>query len=293
MTPLRQRMIEDMRIRNLATTTQRSYVHYVAEYAKHFNRSPEELDLEAVRQYQLYLGQERKLSAQSINTFVSAVQFLYLTTLEMPWKKEDFPRPRVPETLPVVLAPEEVENFFEHVNGLKYRVVLLACYGSGLRISEAVALQVSDVDSKRMLLRVEQGKGAKDRYAMLSPALLSILKAYFRIVRPAGSWLFPSWDPKNHLSAGAVQTACRRAWERSGLGKRVSPHVLRHSFATHLLENGTDSRVIQALLGHSRIETTARYIEVSPTAVSRTASPLDRLWKPAKPRAAKSKRAKG
>jgi integrase/recombinase XerD len=292
MTPLRQRMIEDMRIRNFATTTQRSYVYYVAEYAKHFNRSPEELDLEAVHQYQLYLSQERKLSSQSINTFVSAVQFLYLTTLEMPWKKEDFPRPRIEAKLPVVLAPEEVQNFFEHLNGLKYRVVLLACYGSGLRISEAVALKVSDVDGKRMLLRIEHGKGAKDRYAVLSPALLSILRIYFRIVRPAGSWLFPSWDPKNHLSPGAVQTVCRRAWERSGMGKRVSPHVLRHSFATHLLENGTDIRVIQALLGHSRIDTTARYTAVSPITIGKTASPLDRLWKPAKSRTAKPKRAK-
>jgi integrase/recombinase XerD len=290
MTPLRQRMIEDMHIRGLATTTQRSYIHYVAEYAKHFHRSPDQLDLEAVRQYQLYLSQVRKLSPQSINTFVSAVQFLYLTTLEMPWRKEDFPRPRIPETLPVVLAPEEVQNFFEHVNGLQYRVVLLACYGSGVRISEAVALTVSDVDSKRMLLRVQQGKGAKDRYAMLSPALLSILRAYFRIVRPAGAWLFPSWDPEHHLSAGAVQTVCRQAWERSGMGKRVSPHVLRHSFATHLLENGTDLRVIQALLGHSRIDTTARYIDVAPATVGRTASPLDRLWKPAKGKRAKTKR---
>jgi integrase/recombinase XerD len=292
MTPLRQRMIEEMCIRGLATTTQRSYIHYVAGYAKHFNRSPDQLDLEAVRQYQLYLSQVRKLSAQSINTFVSAVQFLYLTTLEMPWRKEDFPRPRVPETLPVVLAPEEVENFFAHVNGLKYRVVLLACYGSGLRISEAVALQVSDVDSKRMLLRVQQGKGAKDRYAMLSPALLSILKAYFRIVRPAGDWLFPSWESKDHLSAGAVQTVCRQAWERSGMGKRVSPHVLRHCFATHLLESGADTRVIQALLGHSRIGTTARYTAVSPTTIGKTASPLDQLWKPAKPKSAKGMHAK-
>jgi integrase/recombinase XerD len=292
MTPLRQRMIEDMRIRGLATTTQRSYIHYVAGFAKHFHRSPDQLDLEAVRQYQLFLSQERKLSPQSINTFVSAVQFLYLTTLEMPWKKEDFPRPRIPETLPVVLAPEEVQNFFEHVNGLPYRVVLLACYGSGLRISEAVALTVSDVDSKRMLLRVQQGKGAKDRYAMLSPALLSILKAYFRIVRPAGAWLFPSWDPEHHLTAGAVQTVCRRAWERSGLGKRVSPHGLRHAFATHLLENGTDIRVIQALLGHSRIATTARYIAVSPATIGRTASPLDRFWKPAKGKRPKGKPAK-
>jgi site-specific recombinase XerD len=282
-----------MRIRNFATTTQRSYVHYVAEFAKYFNLSPERLDLEAVRQYQLYLSQERKLSTQSISTFVSAVQFLFLVTLEMPWKKEDFPRPRVEEKLPVVLAPEEVQHFFDNLNGLEKRAVLLTCYGSGLRISEAVSLKVCDVDSQRMLLRLEHAKGAKDRYTMLSATLLSFLRAYFRILRPAGPWLFPSpWDHQNHICAGTVQTACREAWQRSGFGKRVSPHVLRHSFATHLLENGTDIRIIQALLGHSRIDTTARYAAVSPATMSRTASPLDQLWKPAKPKPAKGQRAK-
>jgi integrase/recombinase XerD len=280
MTPLRQRMIEDMRIRNLATTTQRSYIHYVAEFAKYFHRRPEELDLEAVRQYQLYLTQERKLSPQSINTFVSAVQFLYLTTLEMPWEKKDFPRARLEEKLPIVLAPNEVQQFLDHVTGVKHRAVLLTCYGAGLRISEAVALQLSHIDSQRMLIRVEHGKGGKDRYAMLSPALLELLRAYWRILRPAGPWLFPSWRLHLHLTAGAVQIACREAWQRSGLPKRVSPHVLRHSFATHLLERGTDTRVIQALLGHSRIDTTARYTAVSPATISATASPLDQLLKP-------------
>jgi integrase/recombinase XerD len=290
MTPLRQRMIEDMRIRNLATTTQRSYIHYVAEFAKHFNRSPQDLDLEAVRQYQLYLAQDRKLSPESINTFVSAIQFLYLTTLEMPWEKKDFPRARLEEKLPVVLAPDEVQRFFDHVGGLKHRAVLLTCYGAGLRISEAVAVKRSDIDSKRMLLRVEHGKGGKDRYAMLSPCLLEVLRAYFRILRPAEPWLFPSWRPHLHLCAGAVQTACREAWQRSGLGKRVTPHMLRHSFATHLLERGVDTRVIQALLGHSRIDTTARYAAVSPSTISATESPLDRLLQPARSQPTKGKR---
>ena len=284
MTPLRQRMIEDMRIRNFATTTQRSYIHYVAEFAKHFNRSPRELDLEAVRQYQLHLTQERKLSPQSINTFVSAVQFLYLTTLEMPWEKQDFPRARLDEKLPVVLAPEEVQRFLDHIASIKHRAVLLSCYGAGLRISEAVALQPSHIDSQRMLIRVQHGKGGKDRYAMLSPGLLEILRAYYRILHPAGPWLFPSWRPHLHLSAGAVQIACREAWQHSGLAKRVTPHVLRHSFATHLLENGIDTRVIQVLLGHSRIDTTARYTAVSPATISATASPLDLLLKPRKSR---------
>jgi len=284
-------MLEDMQIRNFATTTQRSYIHYVAEFAKHFNRSPQDLDLEAVRQYQLYMAQDRKLSPQSINTFVSAVQFLYLTTLEMPWEAKDFPRARLEEKLPVVLAPDEVQRFFDHVTGLKHRAALLTCYGAGLRISEAVAVKHSDIDSKRMLLRVEHGKGGKDRYAMLSPCLLEVLRAYFRMLRPAEPWLFPSWRPHLHLGASAVQTACRDAWKRSGLGKRVTPHMLRHSFATHLLERGVDTRVIQALLGHSRIDTTARYTAVSPATIGATESPLDRLLKPAASKPAKGKRA--
>jgi len=277
MTPLRQRFIEDMQLRNFAPTTQRSYVHYVADFALHYNLNPERLDLEAIRQYQLYLIQERKLSAQSVNTFTSAVQFLYLVTLEMPWKKEDFPRARVPQKLPVVLSPDELRRFFAHIPGIKNRAVLMLCYGSGLRISEAVAVKVSDIDSPRGLLRVELGKGAKDRYTLLSPALLQVLRTYYRIVRPADVWMFPSWQPDRHLSAGTVQSACREAWQLAGLPKRVSPHTLRHSFATFLLDNNVDIRVIQVLLGHSRIDTTARYTAVSPAKIAATASPLDQL----------------
>jgi site-specific recombinase XerD len=275
-------MLEDMQLRNFAPTTQRSYIHYVAGFAQHFGRSPAELDLEAVRQYQLFLTQDRKLSPHSVNTFVSAVQFLYLTTLEMPWDKHEFPRARLEHKLPVVLAADEIEQFLEHVPGVKHRAILLTCYGAGLRISEAVALKTTDVDSHRMLLRVEHGKGGKDRYAMLSPCLLEILRAYFRMLRPAAPWLFPSWRPHKHVTAGAVQTACREAWQRSGLAKRVTAHLLRHAFATHLLESGVDTRVIQALLGHSRIDTTARYTAVSPRTISATASPLDRMLTPAK-----------
>jgi len=184
-------MIEDMCLRNFAGTTQRSYIHYVAEFAKYFNRSPKDLDLEAVRQYQLYLAQERKLSPQSINTFVSAVQFVYLITLEMPWDKHHFPRARLEEKLPVVLAPDEVQRFLDQVTGVQHRAVLLTCYGAGLRISEAVSLKPSDIDSSRMLIRVEHGKGGKDRYAMLSECLLEVLRGYFRLVRPAAPGCFP------------------------------------------------------------------------------------------------------
>jgi integrase/recombinase XerD len=277
MTPLRQRFIEDMQLRNFAPTTQRSYVHYVAEFARYFNRSPEQLDLEAVRQYQLHLLGERKLSAASVNTFTSAVQFLYLVTLEMPWTQQDFPRTRVENKLPVVPSPDEVRRLFDHVPGIKNRAALMLCFGAGLRVSEAVNVQIRHIDSARMLLRVEHGKGAKDRYTTLSPVLLQVLRAYYRIVRPAGPWMFPSWRPQRHISSGVLQRACNEAWQLAGLPKRISPHSLRHAFASCLLDNGVDTRVIQVLLGHSRIDTTARYTVVSPARIAATASPLDQL----------------
>jgi integrase/recombinase XerD len=277
MTPLRQRFIEDMQLRNFAPTTQRSYVHYVADFALYFNRSPELLDLEAVRQYQLDLFTKRKLSASSVNTFTSAVQFLYLVTLEMPWSKQDFPRTRVEEKLPFVPGPDDVCRLFQHIPGIKNRVALMLCFGAGLRVSEAVAVKIPHIESQRMLLRVEHGKGAKDRYTILSPALLKVLRAYFRIVRPTGDWLFPSWSPDRHISSGVLQRACQEAWQLAGLPKRITPHSLRHAFASCLLDNGVDTRVIQVLLGHSRIDTTARYTAVSPTKIAATASPLDQL----------------
>ncbi len=283
MTPLRKRFIEDMQLRGLAPTTQRSYIHYVAEYAKFFNTSPDMLDLEAVRQYEIHLLNERKLSPHSVNTFVASVQFLYLTTLEMPWGKECFPRLRTGSTLPVVLDPEEVAQFFDYVPSLKYRAALMLCYGAGLRVSEAVAVKVSDIDSKRMVIRIEQGKGSKDRYVMLSPRLLAVLRRYWRAARPA-EWMFPSWRQNRHLTATSLSNACRDASKQSGLAKRITCHTLRHSFATHLLENGTDTRVIQMLLGHSRIDTTACYTRVSAELIARTQSPLDRLGPQPKPK---------
>jgi integrase/recombinase XerD len=276
MTPLRQRFIEDMQLRGLAPTTQRSYIHYVTEFAKFYNTSPETLDLEAIRQYEIHLLNERKLSPQSVNTFISSVQFLYTVTLEMPWDKQCFPRVRVASTLPVVLDPEEVAEFFDYVPSLKYRAALMLCYGAGLRIGEAVAVKVSDIDSKRMLIRVQQGKGRKDRYVMLSPRLLAVLRRYWRAARPR-HWLFPSWRANRHLSAGSLSGACLDASKQCGLTKRVTAHTLRHSFATHLLESGTDTRVIQVLLGHSRIDTTARYTQVAAHVIAGTHSPLDAL----------------
>lgn len=293
MTPLRQRMTEDMQLRNLGSETQRAYLHYISGLARFYQISPEQLSLEEIREYQLHLVNDRRLSPESVNTFVSAAKFLYNVTLETPWPEGALPRCRVPHKLPVVLSPAEVQEFFHHVCTIRYRAALMTAYGAGLRVSEVTTLKVGDIDSKRMLIRVRQGKGKKDRYAMLSPRLLEVLRAWWRSRHPAGQrhpaspddWLFPGWRKGHHMNTDSLQTVCREAARAAGLAKRVTVHSLRHGFATHLLESGADIRVIQALLGHSQITTTARYTAVSPQALARTVSPLDRLGQPPLPKA--------
>lgn len=280
MNPLRQRMLDDMTLRNFSAGTQRSYIHYVTGYANHYWMSPDRLGLDDIRSYQLHLIEQRQLSPQSINCFVAAVKFLYTVTLEMPWTNQQFARLKVPEKLPVVLSAAEVTEFFSHIAFIQHRVALMLCYGCGLRSSEVVALQVSDIDSARMLIRVQQGKGAKDRYTILGERVLMLLREYWKRRRPV-HWLFPGTKPGTHIQASTLQEICRDAAQLSGFVKRVTPHTLRHSFATHLLENGTDTRVIQVLLGHTRIDTTARYVAVTPQVLGRVVSPLDQ---PAKKR---------
>jgi site-specific recombinase XerD len=276
MTPLRQRMLEDMQLRNFSPQTQRSYIHYVAQFANFYDLSPARLGLEDIRQYQLYLTEERKLSPQSVNCFVSAAKFLYTVTLEMPWTSEHFTRPKMPERLPVILSPSEVKEFFAHIGLLKHRVILMVCYGAGLRISEAVSLRVADIDSQRMVLRVQQGKGGRDRETVLSPRLLWLLRYYYRCYRPK-EWLFPTSRPGCHIDPETVRQVCRDACRLAGWTKQVTPHTLRHSFASHLLDDGADIRVLQALLGHKRIDTTAHYTAVSHQKIASTVSPLDKL----------------
>jgi integrase/recombinase XerD len=282
MTPLRQRMTEDMQLRNFAPATQRNYIYHVDRFARFYWSSPEQLDLDDIRDFHLHLLNDRHYSPEAVSQSVSALKFLYTVTLEMPWTDDQFPRPRIPHKLPVVLSQQEVERFFECVPSLRNRAALMICYGAGLRVSEVVALKVGDIDSQRKLLRVEQGKGKKDRYAMLSPRLLDVLRTWWRTARPQ-YWLFDSWRMGRHMNQAALQVACHEAAQRAGIAKKVSVHTLRHSFATDLLENGTDTRVIQVLLGHSRIETTARYAAVSPQLIGQTLSPLDRLGSPRGP----------
>jgi integrase/recombinase XerD len=278
-------MLEEMQLRNLCPETQRNYVHHMAGLGQFYQTSPEHLSLEEIREYQLYLINERSLSPESVNQFVSAAKFLYLVTLETPWPEDPLPRARVPHRLPVVLSATEVSEFFQHVCTIRYRAALMTAYGAGLRVSAVVALHIGDIDSSRMLIRVQQGKGKKDRYAMLSPRLLEVLRCWFRSQHPAGQgqktspkdWLFPGWRKGRHMNTASLQSVCREAARAAGLSKRVTVHTLRHSFSTHLVENGTDIRILQVLLGHSRIDTTARYVQVSPQVVAATVSPLDHL----------------
>jgi len=280
MTPLRQRMTEDMQVRNLALNTQASYLQQVSLFARHFNKSPEALGPEEIRTYQVYLTNERKLAPGSILIATAALRFLYKVSLKKDWTFEDvIPAPKKPQKLPVVLSPEEVLHFLSCVGGTMHRAILTTCYAAGLRISEVVRLKPTNIDSQRMVIRVEQGKGQKDRYVMLSPKLLEILRGWWRVNKPR-HWIFPSDLPGRHISKDAVEQACQKARRISAIRKPITPHSLRHAFAVHLLESGTDVRTIQLLLGHRSLATTARYLRIATSKVCSTSSPLDLLPRP-------------
>jgi site-specific recombinase XerD len=270
-------MIEDMQIRNLAVHTQNTYVIQVSMFARHFSQSPELLGPEEIRTYQVYLTNEKKLATSSILIAISALRFLYKVTLKRDWPfAEIIPAPKKPQKLPIVLSPEEVIQFLNCVAGVKHRVILTTCYAAGLRISEAICLRPSAIDSKRMVLRVEQGKGQKDRYVMLSPKLLLTLRDWWRVERPQ-HWLFPGDKLGQHIGKDAVEQACQKAHRLCHIPKPITPHSLRHAFAVHLLEQGTDVRTIQLLLGHRSLATTARYLRIATSKVCSTTSPLDLL----------------
>jgi integrase/recombinase XerD len=279
MTPLRQRMIGDMKLRNFAPRTIRVYVERVATFAKHFGKSPERLGATDVRAYLLFLVNEKHASWSYYNQALCALRFLYRVTLGKKWVLDGVVFPKQQKKLPVVLSPAEVTLFFGAIPGLKHRALLMTAYAAGLRVSEVVALRVDDIDSQRMVIRVRQAKGRKDRYVMLSPRLLAILREYWKAARPTG-YLFPGQDPEKPLNAATVHQACRNACQAAGLDKHVTVHTLRHSFATHLLEAGTNIRTIQILLGHSSLRTTAVYTHVSAATLEATQSPLDRLVTP-------------
>jgi site-specific recombinase XerD len=273
-------MTEDMQIRNLSSNTQTSYLQQVTLFARYFKHSPEMLGPEEIRSYQVYLTNERKLAVGSILIAIAALRFLYRITLKKDWDfNEIIPAPKKPQTLPVVLSPEEVLHFLGCIASPKHHAILCSCYAAGLRISEAVRLTISAIDSSRMVLRVEQGKGNKDRYVMLSPKLLEILRNWWRIEKPK-HWLFESDLPGRHITRDAVNLACEKARRLSRISKPITPHSLRHAFAVHLLESGTDVRTIQLLLGHRSLATTARYLRIATNKVCSTSSPLDLLPRP-------------
>jgi integrase/recombinase XerD len=276
MTPLRRRMIEDMELRNLAPRTIQIYTARAAAFARHFGRSPEALGSEEVREFLLHLVGEKKVSWCVFNQTVAALRFLYEVTLDRQGVMVRVRCPKQPKRLPTVLSLDETRRFFGAILGIKHRAILMTAYAGGLRISEVAGLRVNDIDSQRMVLIVRQGKGRKDRNLMLSPRLLALLREYWKVARPT-EWLFPGEIPGRPLSVGTVHRICVQAAHAAGLDKHVTVHTLRHSFATHLLEAGTDIRTIQILLGHRNLKTTAVYTHVSPTAVVATESPLDRL----------------
>src|ERR1700730_14621241 len=278
MSPMRRRMIEDMTIRNLAPKTQQGYIRAVKNFAAFLGRSPNTASFEDVGRYQLHLARSG-VGVPTLNHAVATLRFFFKVTLGRREIEDHSQFVHKPRKLPVVLSPEEVARLLSAASGLKYKAALSVAYGAGLRVSEVAALKVADIDSQRMLIRVEQGKGRKDRYVMLSPQLLELLRAWYKERRPRG-WLFPSGPGRNPLQSVTprqLPRACHEAAQAAGIAKRVSPHTLRHSFATHLLEQNVDIRVIQALLGHVKLDTTARYAQVATKVIREVASPLDRL----------------
>jgi integrase/recombinase XerD len=279
--PLRARMIEDMSVRGFSEHTRRDYVRHVRAFAAFIGRSPHTATAEDLRLFQLHQTQSG-VQPTSINSAVSALRFFFTVTLDRPDLARRLTVVPQPRRIPTVLSVEEVTLLLRAASAPKYKAAFATAYGAGLRVSEVIALKVADIDSKRMLLRVERGKGRKDRHAMLSPQLLELLRAWWREGRRRnlllpGGWLFPGRNPVEPLSARQLCRVVRAAAQAAGINKRVSPHTLRHSFATHLLEQGVDIRVIQTLLGHVKLDTTALYTRVANTTIRAVTSPLDRL----------------
>jgi integrase/recombinase XerD len=273
--PLRRRMIEDMTIRKLAPKTQQGYIRTIKNLAAFLGRSPATASFEDIRRFQLHLAASG-VGAGALNQSVSALRFFFRITLRRSDIIEHTAFVHEPRKLPVVLSPEEMARLLEAAPGLKYKAALSVAYGAGLRAAEVVSLKVSDIDSQRMVIRVEQGKGRKDRYVMLSPHLLDLLRAWWKAARPQG-WLFPGQNRVNPLTTRQLNRACHAAARLAALDKRVSLHTLRHSFATHLLEQNIDIRVIQVLLGHAKLESTALYTRVATKTIREVMSPLEHL----------------
>jgi len=276
MTELRKRMIEDLRLRNYSDQTIRSYTETVADFARYFHKSPDQLGSEEVRQYQLHLLNERKLAWQTFQVRMAGLKFLYTRTLKQKWFDVEIAKPKVRRKLPTVLSREEVQALLNAAANLKHRALVATLYGTGLRCEEAQHLKITDIDSQRMMVHVREGKGRFPRQVMLSPKLLELLRIYWRWRKPT-DWLFPGQKAGFPIHQSAIRQICQELRKKAGIKKNFSPHVLRHSFATHLLDAGADLRTIQLLLGHADLRETMVYIHLSKRHVAATASPLDAL----------------
>ena len=276
MTLLRQRMLEELQIRNYTPETRRVYINAVAAFARHFGKSPDLLGRQEVRSYQVHLVKEKKSSWSSLNVAVCALRFFYGTTLGKGWAIRHIPYAKKESPLPDVPSQGEVKELLEHVESLKSLAMLMVAYSGGLRVSEIANLTVSDIDSKRMVIHVRLGKGKKDRFVALSPLLLTILREYWREEHPR-TLLFPGQHGKQPITVETIRRICKRSVRAAGIKRKVTPHTLRHAFATHHLEAGTDLRTLQVLLGHSDLTTTSRYLHVSTDKIRATKTPLDLL----------------
>ena len=272
----RELMERDMEIRGFSPHTKQCYLGRLKDFVRHFMRPPDQLTIEDIHRYQLHLTRDRKVSWSVFNQVVAALRFFYGVTLQKDWDIKRIPYQRTGRKLPLVLSPEEVSGVLEALTNLKHRALLMTVYAAGLRVSEVVSLRVADIDSQRMMLRVEQGKGRNDRYVMLGQKLLYVLREYWKIEQPR-DWLFPGQIPKRHLTRSAVERVFYQARDTAGITKKVSVHSLRHSFATHLLESGVNIRKIQLLLGHRSLRSTQVYTHVARDYLDNTPSPLDIL----------------
>jgi site-specific recombinase XerD len=275
---LHEQMKADLTLKGYSEHTHEGYLRYLRRFAKHYMRSPAEMGEEEIRAFLLYLVREQKADPYLQKAYISALKFFYRTTLGRPEIVANIPNPKLPKRMPVVLSEEEVLAIFEAIRYIKHKAMIATTYGAGLRISEVCSLRKSDVDSQRMRILIH-GKGNKERYCLLSPMILELLREYYRKVRPKGDWLFPGRNPKKHLCRSSIHQALKKAVKKVGIKKKVSMHSLRHAFATHLLEHGTDIRFVQVLLGHASIRSTMRYTHVSNAALSQIESPWDRLLK--------------
>jgi len=272
-------MIRDLQLRRLSEGTQKRYLHAVAGLAQYYKLSPDQIDHQKIQDYLLYLIRERKLAWKTCDLYAAAISFFYRVTLARPEKEFILPPRQHAQRLPEILSAQELEQLLAAPTNIKHRVMLMAAYAGGLRLSEVVHLKVSDIDSQRMMIRVQQGKGNKDRYTLLSQRLLQDLRIYWKATRPT-SWLFPGQDPQKPLSRETLKQVYYDAKRKVGIRKSGGVHTLRHCFATHLLEAGTDLRRIQLLMGHSSLRSTARYLHLTALQLQGTISPLDALKRP-------------